>query len=149
MHVSHETIYQALYVLPRNALKAVLVQEGLRQHHEKRRQRSKLGRTEPEVRFSGTSVDERPAEVATRLVPGHWEGDLIKGEKSRSEVAVLLERQSRRVVLARLTDAKAATVRQGVRSRVLSGPAQYGENLDLRSRFRAGRACVAGVKRQD
>ena len=88
MQVSHETIYQALYVLPRNALKAVLVQEGLRQHHE------------------------RPAEVDTRTVPGHWEGDLIKGEKNRSEVGVLLERQSRRVVLARLTDARAVTVRE-------------------------------------
>jgi len=112
MQVSHETIYQALYVLPRNALKAVLVQEGLRQHHEKRRPHSKLTKAEPKVRFSGVSIDERPAEVDTRIVPGHWEGDLIKGEKNRSEVGVLLERQSRRVVLARLTDAKAVTVRE-------------------------------------
>jgi transposase, IS30 family len=111
-HVSHETIYRALNVLPRNALKAVLVQEGVRQHHEKRRPRSKLGTTEPKVRFSGTSIDERPAEVDGRVVPGHCEGDLIKGEKNRSEVTVLLERQSRRVVLARLADAKASTVRQ-------------------------------------
>ncbi|MFS8138395.1 MAG: IS30 family transposase [Thermomonas sp.] len=112
MHVSHETIYQALYVLPRNALKAVLVAEGLRQHHEKRRPHSKLTKAEPKVRFSGVSIDERPAEVDTRTVPGHWEGDLIKGEKNRSEVGVLLERQSRRVVLARLTDARAVTVRE-------------------------------------
>lgn len=112
MQVSHETIYQALYVMPRNALKAVLVQEGLRQHHEKRRPRSLLTAAEPKVRFAGTSIDERPAEVDTRIVPGLWEGDLIKGEKNRSEVAVLLERLSRRVVLAPLTDAKASTVRE-------------------------------------
>ena len=113
MQVSHETIYQALYVLPRNALKAVLVQEGLRQHHEKRRPHSKLTKPESKVRLvGGISIDERPAEVDTRTVPGHWEGDLIKGEKNRSEVGVLLERQSRRVVLARLTDAKAVTVRE-------------------------------------
>ena len=112
MQVSHETIYQALYVLPRNALKAVLVQEGLRQHHEKRQRQSALTKAEPKVRFSGVSIDERPAEVESRTVPGHWEGDLIKGEKNRSEVGVLLERQSRRIVLARLTDAKAVTVRQ-------------------------------------
>jgi transposase, IS30 family len=112
MQVCHETIYQALYVLPRNALKAVLVAEGLRQHHEKRRPHSELSKAEPKVRFSGVSIDERPAEVDTRTVPGHWEGDLIKGEKNRSEVGVLLERQSRRVVLARLTDAKAVTVRE-------------------------------------
>jgi transposase, IS30 family len=122
MHVSHETIYQALYVLPRNALKAVLVQEGLRQHHEKRRPHSQLGSAEPKVRFSGTSIDERPAEVDGRMVPGHWEGDLIKGEKNRSEVAVLLERQSRRVVLARLTDAKAATVRQAFETAFCMAP---------------------------
>ena len=112
MQVSHETIYQALYVLPRNALKAVLVQEGLRQHHERRHPQSKLTKAEPKVRFSGVSIDERPAEVDTRTVPGHWEGDLIKGEKNRSEVGVLLERQSRRVVLARLTDARSVTVRE-------------------------------------
>ena len=113
MQVSHETIYQALYVLPRNALKAVLVQEGLRQQHEKRRAHSKLTKPESKVRLvGGISIDERPAEVDTRMVPGHWEGDLIKGEKNRSEVGVLLERQSRRVILARLTDAKAVTVRE-------------------------------------
>ena len=113
MQVSHETIYQALYVLPRNALKAVLVQEGLRQHHEKRRPRSKLTQPVSKVRLvGGISIDERPTEVDSRTVPGHWEGDLIKGEKNRSEVGVLLERQSRRVVLARLTDAKAVTVRK-------------------------------------
>jgi transposase, IS30 family len=112
MQVSHETIYQALYVLPRNALKAVLVQEGLRQQHERRQKQSPLTKAEPKVRFSGVSINERPAEVDSRTVPGHWEGDLIKGEKNRSEVGVLLERQSRRVVLARLTDAKAVTVRE-------------------------------------
>ena len=113
MQVSHETIYQALYILPRNALKAVLVQEGLRQHHEKRRPHSKLTVAVSKVRLAGgVSIDERPAEVDTRAVPGHWEGDLIKGEKNRSEVGVLLERQTRRVVLARLADAKAATVRE-------------------------------------
>ena len=113
MQVSHETIYQALYVLPRNQLKAVLVQEGLRQHHQKRRTQSKLTKPDgPKVRLvGGVSIHERLAEVATRAVPGHWEGDLIKGEKNRSEVGVLLERQTRRVVLARLQDAKAATVR--------------------------------------
>ena len=114
MHVSHETIYQALYILPRNQLKAVLVQEGLRQHHEKRRPKSKLAKADgPKVRLTGgVSIHERPTEVDSRAVPGHWEGDLIKGEKNRSEVGVLLERQSRRVVLARLTDAKASTVRR-------------------------------------
>ena len=112
MHVCHESIYQALYVLPRNALKGLLVQEVLRQHHEKCRRRSDLTVATPKPRFSGTSINERPAEAGTRLVPGHWEGDLIRGEKNRSEVVVSLERQSRRVVLARLTD---ATIREALK----------------------------------
>ena len=64
MQVSHETIYQALYVLPRNALKALLVQEGLRQHHEKRRPHSKLTKPASKVRLVGDIlIDVRPAEA--------------------------------------------------------------------------------------
>lgn len=113
MQASHETIYQALYVMPRNALKQRLVEAALRQQHQHRRTRSNLPRAErPKVRLvGGVSIHERPEEVAGRTVPGHWEGDLIKGEKNRSEVGVLLERQTRRVILARLPDAKAESVR--------------------------------------
>ena len=114
MQVSHETIYQALYVMPRNALKARLVEAALRQGHEKRRPQSRLVKSDaPRVRFAdGLSIHQRPAEVDDRAVPGHWEGDLIKGEKNRSEVGVLLERQTRRVLLTRLPDARAESVRQ-------------------------------------
>ncbi|MBC7624886.1 MAG: IS30 family transposase, partial [Aeromicrobium sp.] len=99
--------------MPRNARKAVLVQKGLRQHHEKRRPHSKLTLPPSKVRLAGgVAIDERHAKIDTCEVPRHWQGDLIKGEKNRSEVGVLLERQTRRVVLARLADAKAATVRQ-------------------------------------
>ena len=88
MQVSHETIYQTLYVLPRNALKAVLVQKGLRQHHEKRRPHSKLALPASKMRLAGgVAIDERHAEVDTRAVPRHWQGDLIMGEKNCSEVA--------------------------------------------------------------
>ena len=114
MQVSHETIYQALYVMPRNALKARLVEAALRQGHEKRRPQSRLVKSDaPRVRFAdGLSIHQRPAEVDDRAVPGHWEGDLIKGEKNRSEVGVLLERQTRRVLVTRLPDARAESVRQ-------------------------------------
>jgi transposase, IS30 family len=114
MQVSHETIYQTLYVMPRNALKAVLVAEALRQHREKRRPQSKLIKPDgPKVRLvGGISIHERPADIEGRAVPGHWEGDLIKGEKNRSEVGVMLERQTRRVILAKLADARAVTVRE-------------------------------------
>ena len=114
MQVSHETIYQTLYVMPRNALKAMLVADALRQHHEKRRPQSKLVKPDgPKVRLvGGVSIHERPADIEGRVVPGHWEGDLIKGEKNRSEVGVLLERQTRRVILTKLADARAVTVRE-------------------------------------
>lgn len=113
MQASHETIYQALYVMPRNALKQRLVQAALRQGHQARHARSKLPKDDrPKVRLAGgVSIHERPPEADSRIVPGHWEGDLIKGEKNRSEVGVLLERQTRRVILARLPDAKAESVR--------------------------------------
>ena len=114
MQVSHETIYQAIYVMPRNGLKARLLEAGLRQGHEKRRPQSRLVKSDaPRVRFAdGLSIHQRPEEVDDRAVPGHWEGDLIKGEKNRSEVGVLLERQTRRVLLTRLPDARAESVRQ-------------------------------------
>jgi transposase, IS30 family len=114
MQVSHETIYQTLYVMPRNALKTLLVADALRQHHEKRRPQSKLVKPDgPKVRLvGGVSIHERAADIEGREFPGHWEGDLIKGEKNRSEVGVLLERQTRHVILAKLTDARAVTVRE-------------------------------------
>ena len=68
-----------------------------------------------------TSIRERPVEVEGRLVPGHWEGDLIKGAGNRSSVGTLVERTSRKLV--RLADAKAETVRDGFAAGLLAVPA--------------------------
>ena len=72
---------------------------------------------------SATYIHERPAEVAGRLVPGHWEGDLIKGAGNRSSVGTLVERTSRKVVLVKLADAKAETARDAFAAGLLAVPA--------------------------
>jgi IS30 family transposase len=70
-----------------------------------------------------TSIHERPAEIQGRLVPGHWEGDLIKGAGNRSSIGTLVERTSGKLVLVKLTDAKAATTRNGFVEGLLRVPA--------------------------
>ena len=106
-HVSHETIYAAIYAMPRGELRKDLIR-CLRQGHDGRRKRSqgedRRGRI-PEM----VSIHERPPEVEDRLIPGHWEADLIKGAGNRSAVATLVERTSRLVLLAKMPDASAAS----------------------------------------
>ncbi len=106
--VSHETIYLALYALPRGELRKSLLAT-LRQGHKARRPRSR-GQDRRGGLRNMTSIHDRPADVAERTVPGHWEGDFIKGAANRSAVGTLIERTSRYVVLARMagTDAEAA-----------------------------------------
>src|ERR671913_413499 len=106
LRVSHEAIYQAIYAVPRGEL-----QRGRRSRDGERR-----GRICDIIR-------ERPAAVEGRLVPGHWEGDLIKGAGNRSSVGTLVERTSRKVVLIKLTDAKAETARDGFAAGLLAVPA--------------------------
>lgn len=103
--VSHETIYAALYALPRGELRKALLGQ-LRQGHAGRRPRAR-GKDRRGSLVDMTSIQERPAEVEGRQVPGHWEGDLIKGAGNRSAVGTLVERKSRYVVLARMRDSGA------------------------------------------
>ncbi len=112
-HLSAMTIYDAVYILPRNQLKAALVAEGLHQGHEKRRPRQAKGSEPAAVRIvGGVSIHARSPEVDARLLPGHWEGDLIIGRGSHSQVGTMLERVSRKIVLARTPDKRATTVRE-------------------------------------
>lgn len=106
--VSHEAIYKALYVLPRGELRRELL-ACLRQGHQHRWPRSR-GQTRRERLPEELRIAARPEEVGKRLVPGHWEGDLLKGASNRSAVATLIERQSRFVLLGKMagSDALAA-----------------------------------------
>jgi len=109
--VSHETIYQAIYLHPRGELRRELV-SCLRHGHASRlpRTRGKDRRSQiPDMK----SIHIRPPEVASRLVPGHWEGDLLKGAGNRCAAGVAVERMSGFVVLARMADTGSAATLAG------------------------------------
>lgn len=107
--ISHESIYQYIYVLPRGSLKKELI-EGLRQSRKYRRtQRQKNIDEEKRVKIQDMlSIHERPIEVESRTVPGHWESDLIIGKYKRSAVATLVERTSRYTIIVPLPEGKGA-----------------------------------------
>jgi transposase, IS30 family len=108
--VCHETIYLALYALPRGALRRELL-ACLRQGHKTRWPRSR-GTKRRERIAEALRIAARPEAVAERRIPGHWEGDLIKGAGNKSAVGTLVERTSRLVVLARMPGLDALAAQQ-------------------------------------
>ena len=108
-HVSHETIYRSLFIQSRGALKKELL-EHLRRTRGMRRSRHHTQKNETRGRILGAvSISERPASVEDRAVPGHWEGDLLFGSRS-SQIATLVERQTRYVMLVKLEAKDTETV---------------------------------------
>jgi IS30 family transposase len=103
--VSHGTIYNAIYAYPRGELKKQLLAL-LRQCRSGRRPRS-AGQDRRGQIPDMVSIHVRPPEADDRLMPGHWEGDPIKGANNRSAVGVLVERSTRLVLLCRMPDATA------------------------------------------
>jgi len=109
LQVSHETIYRSLFIQARGALKKELLQH-LRHTRAMRRGRSHTQKTATHGRIKDTvSIRERPASVEDRAVPGHWEGDLIIGSNN-SQIATLVERQTRLVMLVRVPSKDTKTV---------------------------------------
>ena len=109
MQVSHETIYRTLFIQARGALKKELIKH-LRRTRAMRRSRhhTQKGPDHGQI-VDAVSIRERPAEVEDRAVPGHWEGDLLCGTKD-SQIATLVERHSRYVMLVRVPSKDTKTV---------------------------------------
>jgi IS30 family transposase len=107
MHVAHETVYQALYVQGRGELRRELA-TALRTGRVRRKPRRQAQQRTPRFATPMVMISERPAEVADRAVPGHWEGDLIIGKDGSSAIGTLVERATRYVMLLHLPDGRTA-----------------------------------------
>ena len=125
--LSAETIYAGLYVLPRGSLRSELL-AALRQARKARWPRARGIDRRGQIP-NMTPIAERPVEVATRTVPGHWEGDLIKGARNGSAVGTLVERTSRLVILARMTGTDARRAREGFTKKLRHVPARLRQTL--------------------
>jgi transposase, IS30 family len=129
MWVSHETIYQSLFVQGRGALRAELAR-CLRTGRTQRRPRGRgwaAGRGQiPNM----VLISERPAEVEDRAVPGHWEGDLLMGRGTRSAIATLVERRTRYLLLIALPAGRTAeAVRDAIAAHIVTLPGQLRRSL--------------------
>jgi len=129
MRVSHETIYQALFVQGKGSLRAE-VDQALRCGRARKR-RPRTGNHTGRTRIAGlVSISERPPEAADRAVPGHWEGDLIIGKGHQSAVATLAERASRFCLIIALPEGRTADkVADALADRILTLPAALRRTL--------------------
>ena len=126
-HVSHETIYAAIYAQPRGSLKQSLI-EALRQGKPRRGVRRTTAASAGFVP-EHLRIAHRPEEIATRLVPGHWEGDFIKGAYNRSAVGTVVERKTRFVVLCKMDGCTAQAALEGFTRQMKKLPAFLRESL--------------------
>lgn len=109
MHVSHESIYTYIYVLPRGELRKELIsylRQGARGRQRRKRDTDERGKIPNMV-----SIRERPKEVEHRIVPGHWESDLVVGKENKSAIGTLVERTTRTTILVPLKAKNAEAVR--------------------------------------
>jgi IS30 family transposase len=120
MRVSHETIYQSLYVQGRGALRRDLAVH-LRTGRALRKPRRPEG-SERRGKIPGmVMISDRPAEAEDRAVPGHWEGDLIEGKGNKSAIGTLVERSTRFVLLLHLPDGHGAGQVAAAMSEAMAG----------------------------
>ena len=131
MRVSHETIYRALYVQARGTLKRELTRH-LRTRRQRRfaRAQSRKGQSQGKI-AAMVMISERPPEVEDRAVPGHWEGDLLMGNRqSQSAIATLVERSTRYCQLVALPEGtEAERVADALAKSITTLPAQLRRSL--------------------
>ncbi len=131
MRVSHETIYRALYVQARGALKRELTRH-LRRGRQKRYARSQSSKRRGQGKLTEmVMISERPPEVEERAVPGHWEGDLLMGNRqSAAAIATLVERSTRYCQLVALPEGtEAERVAEALAASITTLPAQLRRSL--------------------
>jgi IS30 family transposase len=146
IRVSHETIYRTLYVQARGGLKQELLRHLRRRRTMRRSGRASLAGDGRGQIVDAVSIAERPASVDDRALPGHWEGDLFAGKK-HSQIATLVERQSRYVLLVRLRGRDTGSVVRALIRRVHHLPAGLMQSLTWdRGLERAAHASVHRVR---
>jgi IS30 family transposase len=128
LRVSHETIYRSLFIQARGALKQELVRHLRSQRRIRRSQHSSVhGHSQGRI-VDAISIRERPAEVEDRAIPGHWEGDLLRGA-GNSHLATLVERHSRFCMLVKVPGKDTATVVAALSQHVRQLPATLRRSL--------------------
>jgi len=122
MRISPEAIYTYIYVLPRGSLKKELT-SCLRQNRKRRHKQSRGVKIERKIEDM-LSIEERPLEVEDRIIPGHWEGDLIVGKNNRSALGTLVERTTRTTILVPVKNREAEIVAKAFAKEVRKLPQQ-------------------------
>jgi IS30 family transposase len=128
MRVSHETIYRSLFIQARGALKQELLEHLRSQHRIRRSQHCRVFKDRRGQIPEAISIRERPAEVEDRAIPGHWEGDLLRGS-GNSHIATLVERHSRFVLLIKVRSRDTAEVVGALSKHVRKLPATLRRSL--------------------
>jgi len=127
MRISHESIYAYIYVHPRHHLKRQWLFYLRRQHKFRRIKNKERQKTRPIQDF--ISIDDRPDEVNSRKIAGHWEGDLIMGVLNKSAIGTLVERKTRMTFIVKLKGKDASSVRQAFTRKLNSLPDSLKKSL--------------------
>ncbi len=127
MQISHEAIYLYIYLHSKTELKKLLISE-LRQKR-KYRGNVRRGADKRTTIKDPIRIDERPEEVKGRLIPGHWEGDLVMGKERSSAIGTLVERTTRTIIIVPLKARDATTVRKAFEKEFKSIPTQMKKTM--------------------
>jgi len=127
MNISHETIYQYIYTVAKGALKKELISY-LR--YGKSNRKSRVGSKKNSIRIKDRiTIDERPEEVDARIVPGHWESDLIIGKDRKTAIGTIVERTTRFTIIVPLKSRTAKDVRKAFAREMRKFPQELRKTL--------------------